>query len=162
MFTRTDFLNELDFHSKICRHHALSSGVLWELWPLLVGAEPPAAAHRGALHPYPSPRLAHTHRSAHGAAALHEQMRLNRSSCCPRGLVPKLHLHLKPHGQSACCYIHRSAPPNPTPSPATCTKCIKPHKISLFRHKSDFCDFIKIFVWYAEWAFIHPTPHCLH
>lgn len=49
-----------------------SSGVLWKLGPLLVSAEPPAASNCGALHPHPSPWVAHAYCSAPGVAALHE------------------------------------------------------------------------------------------
>lgn len=85
---------------------ALSSGVLWELRPLLVRAEPPAASHRSSLHPHPSPRVAHTHRPAPGAAALHEQMHLKPPPLLlppPRGLAPHT---LKPNDHQCTARNH--------------------------------------------------------
>lgn len=57
-------------HSKLLSFHY--AGVLWKLRPHLLSAEPPPASNCGTLHPHPSPRVAHTHCSSPGAAALHE------------------------------------------------------------------------------------------
>lgn len=53
-----------------------SSGLLWELWPLLHSAEPAAPPHRGPLHPPSAAGLAHPHRCEAGAADVHEQVYL--------------------------------------------------------------------------------------
>lgn len=51
-----------------------SSGFLWELWPLLHGAEPAASTYRGSLHPPAATGLAHPHRHEDGAVDVHEQV----------------------------------------------------------------------------------------
>lgn len=89
-------------------HSSFSSGVLWKLWPLLICAEPPAATDCGTLHSHHPPRMAHTHCSAPGATALHEEMRLNLSSHFPRGLAPKHEASLSEC--VVCENIHRFGP----------------------------------------------------
>lgn len=54
----------------------LSSGLLWELWPLLHCTEPAAPTHRSSLHPSATAGLAYPHRHEVGAADVHEQVYL--------------------------------------------------------------------------------------
>lgn len=53
------------------------TGFLWQLRPLILGAEPAAAAHRGPLHPPDPAGLARAHRHPHGAARVPGQVRLS-------------------------------------------------------------------------------------
>lgn len=53
-----------------------SSGLLWELGPLLHRTEPAAPTHRRSLHPPAAAGLAHPHRHADGPADVHEQVYL--------------------------------------------------------------------------------------
>lgn len=56
------------------------TGFLWQLRPLVLGAEPAAAAHRGPLHPPDPAGLARAHRHPHGAPRVPGQVRLSAVS----------------------------------------------------------------------------------
>lgn len=67
----------------------LLPGVLWQLGPLVLCAEPAAAAHRGPLHPPHPTGLARAHRHPHGAPRMPGQVRLSAVSW---GRCERVHL----------------------------------------------------------------------
>lgn len=90
-----------DFQPPNCPPTPLSPGFLRQLGPLVLGAEPAAAAHRGPLHPPHPAGLARAHRHPHGAPRVPGQVRLSAVSWGGRAGV-RLCSH-PPLATGACC-----------------------------------------------------------